>query len=99
MSKKNIIIVLSLKGADGARPFLDYNAESIERYAAKIDCELKIIRQWEGFVSKSWRYDKFIKLDVLHHFCKEYDRMIYLDDTVYITPSAENLFKLVLNIL
>ena len=75
--------------------FIDYTKYSMENYAKKIKAEFILITSWKNFVDKKSSENRFIKLEIIHFYCKQYDRLIYFDDTVYITPNCKNLFELV----
>jgi len=77
------------------RNFINYTKNSMENYARKINSEFILISKWDSFVDKKTSDNRFIKLEIIHFYCKQYDRLIYLDDTVYITPNCKDLFNLV----
>ena len=75
----------------GNRSFLKYTKKNMERYAKKLGVKFIIVDNWLN----KYNNPRFMKLDILHFYTKKYDRLIYLDDTVFITPNAPNLFKVV----
>ena len=75
----------------GNRPFFRYTKKPMERYANKIGAKLIVVNKWLN----KYIHPRFMKLDILRYYTKKYDRLIYLDDTVFITPNAPNLFKVV----
>lgn len=93
MPEKYAILTISL----GERDYLKYTLKSMKNYAKKLSCELIVITEWDNFKDRKNNSNRFIKLEIIHHFCQQYDRLIYFDDTVYINPKANNLFEIVPN--
>lgn len=89
---ENLILTISL----GNRPYLKYTRKSMEKYAKKLNTDLIVITEWPTFINhKNPQENRFIKLEIIKHYCEQYERLIFFDDTVFITPSAINLFELV----
>ncbi len=87
--KKLAILTISL----GNRPFLNYNKKTMEAYARKCGCKLITVTKWNSPANLD--NINFIKVIIIHHYLNLYDRLIYLDDTVFVTPHAKNLFNIV----
>ena len=87
---KKIVLTINL----GNRPFHRYTLKSMERYSKKIGCKLLSITKWKNFTdSGNDIQNRFIKLEIIYYYLQKYDRLIYFDDTCYITPNTEDLFK------
>lgn len=83
----------------GNRPFLGYTKKTMEDYARRCGCKLITITKWNSNInalntSQNGK-KRFMKLAIIHHYLKLYNRIIYFDDTVYVTPNAKNLFNIV----
>jgi len=94
--KKIAVLTISL----GNRPFLKYNKKTMEAYARKCGCKLITVTNWDSQNVKTLNTSsngkkRFMKLVIIHHYLKLYDRLIYFDDTVFVTPNAKNLFDIV----
>ncbi len=87
--KKLAILTISL----GNRPFLNYNKKTMEAYARKCGCKLITVTKWNSPANLD--NINFIKVIIIHHYLNLYDRLIYFDDTVFVTPHAKNLFNIV----
>ena len=92
---KKVILTINL----GGRPFLNYTKKSMEAYARKCGCKLIVVTKWNSDVkalnTTADGNKRFLKLVIIHHYLKLYDRLIYFDDTVFVTLQAKNLFNMV----
>jgi hypothetical protein len=83
---KNLIITISI----GNRPWFRKTKLTIINYCNRYDIDFKVITgQYD--TDKKIRLRKF---EIVKYF-NEYDRILFLDDTIIINPISPDLFKLV----
>lgn len=83
---KNLIITISI----GNRPWFKKTKRTIINYCKKYNIDFKVVTgQYD--TDKKIRLRKF---EIVEYF-NEYDRILFLDDTIIINPISPNLFNLV----
>lgn len=89
----NAIIVI---GA-GQQERLKISLPFIERYAAKIDADLRVIDYVPEYIQRAnaksayYNYMTFVKFEV-RNFVDQYDRILRLDSDVIVRPNCPNIF-------
>ena len=83
---KNLLITISI----GNRPWFKNIRYYMDLHCKKYNIDFKVISK--NYISDS--DSRLEKLDIKSYF-KEYDRILYLDDTCIISPYCPNLFDIV----
>lgn len=82
---KNIIVTMAI----GNNPAFIYGIESMERYAARIGADFHVIRECKV----NYRAIYFEKMQALEFFDHGYDRVLFLDADILVSPNARNIFE------
>ena len=94
--------LLVLTASLGDRPFAQYTLDSMQKYADRIGADFKSITEfqrgpeYDSIVVAGGRQSVFIdKLLIIQRELKEYDRVIWMDDTCLVSSDTPNLFDIV----
>jgi hypothetical protein len=80
---RNLVLTLSI----GDRPWFPLLRPYMERYARRWDADFEVVTQAraDADADMACRHEK---VDALHRATARYERVLYLDDTVFVRPNA-----------
>ena len=87
------VVVLSI----GARPFTQFSRPLLEAYAGRTRADLHVVDSLEHVSLRAYRARlehtlRFLKLPLIEHYLRRYNRVLYLDDDVLVGPRTPDLF-------